>query len=137
MLHYGERKIFELRLFFNHAAWDVTADTRAGYEAAARAAFERVLSLYCDRVERDARDLAFFEPTPEKRNPEHYRWLVGYQAYGWSVNAIADATGKDHAGVHRAIHHTARELGLTPRPAKNYDRSWTAIKIQAFLRNLL
>jgi hypothetical protein len=72
-------------------------------------------------------------PTPELRSPEHLSWLAGYQCCGWSQNAIADATGKDRAGVSRAIHRVAQQIKLTLRPVANNDRRCSAEKIRACL----
>jgi hypothetical protein len=126
------RAIFEPALAPGFPAWDVTAQSRAEYEARARMLFERLLRRYCERCEENARTCGFAR-TPAQHNPKHYRWLAGYQYYGWSKNAIAEATGKDRAGVVRAIQRLAAELELNLRPPSQNDRTWTAAKIRTCL----
>lgn len=127
-----ERHIFEPALALGLPAWDVTTQPRTDYERGVRVLFECMLRRYCDRAEADA-DIADFARAPAQHSPAHYRWLAGYQYCGWSQKTIADAANRDRAGVVRAIHRLAAELGLTLRPAANNDRSWTVARIRTYL----
>jgi hypothetical protein len=114
--------IYEPRLSFDCAAWDVTTTTRSNYEAEARAAFERQLRFYCNLLEEDARR-ARFEQTPEKRNPDHYRWLARNYCLGETPahlwRSLLRNPKRRHPdeptrrAVEKAIHDTARVLGLS------------------------
>lgn len=106
---------FELR------TWDFTDSTRETFEAQARAAFEQALHDYCDDAERKARDLNF-ERVPEKRNPEHFRWLARYQVKGESAGDIwrsLNGDSRSRRAVEKAIRDTASDIGLTLLQPKN------------------
>jgi hypothetical protein len=68
----------------------------------------------------------------------HFFWLAGYQVAGWSQIRIAEAARVDRAAVQRAIHHgLAEQTGLTLRPPKDHDLSWTIERIRAALSYVL
>jgi hypothetical protein len=117
---------------FEYPPWDRNLQSREEYLADLQAASIR----YCDAIEEDAANIGWKRNT-DKRAWEHYRWFAGYQVCGWSQNAIAEATGKDRAGILRAIYAIKKDIDLTCfRPADEYDRNWTPAKIRTSLSDL-
>jgi hypothetical protein len=98
----GKPKPFE----FHAKWWD--RDT-------ARARFEKEFNQYLNDIKNRA---SHFGQAPEKRNPEHYRWLARYQVKGESTVAIWQSLNNDdrrYAAVKKAIRETAMEIGLSRR----------------------
>ena len=113
--------------------WDITGSTRSSFEKQAREQFERTLGEYCDQLEAAARSAGYVR-TKERRNPDHFRWLVGYQVCRFSQNAIADAIGVYRQAVQYAISGLAREIGLTLRPPSASRRTKNAAVLAALNR---
>jgi hypothetical protein len=105
-------------LSFTHRAWEPTMSLRASFESVARTSFENALTAYCNNVERQTR-ASGFEPTPEKRSYEHYRWLAQHQVKGESPaqiwRSLPKGDTRSRRAVEKAIHEIAAEIGLTLR----------------------
>lgn len=88
--------------------WYPTMESEASYRA-------KVESLIQDYKKRCVKDLV---PVPEKRNMEHFEWLVRFQVQGWAYSKIArEYLGDDMLvrTVQDAVKQTAAEIGLTLR----------------------
>jgi hypothetical protein len=102
----------------------VSCDTRPELEALTWdpsritwANFEQELSAYRNRIEASV-SAQGFEKTPDKRNPEHHRWLARYQVKGKSVADIWRSLNGDNRtsrAVEKAVQDTADDIGLTLR----------------------
>jgi hypothetical protein len=114
------------------SAWDPTEKLEATFKTELDQLYENTRDEYCEQVRKAALS-AGYVPNTEFREPEHFRWLAGYQVYGWSQNRIAMAVQKDQAAVSRAINRLAGAIGLTLRPSKENRSSWSAERIRAAL----
>jgi hypothetical protein len=134
--------------------WDRTEKIRADFETEVRERFEAALSNYCDERESEA-EAAGYIRTRERRNPEHFYWLAGYQVCGWSAGRIADALDEPGSrsyesdsppptneerpkrrGVERRIRELAETIGLTLRNSRDYADTQTGQSIRATLIEL-
>jgi hypothetical protein len=134
--------------------WDTTEKIRADFETVARERFEENLRNYCEERENQA-EAAGYVRTRERRYPEHFYWLAGYQVCGWSAGRIADALDEPGSGstesyfrppsneerpmrrgVERQIKELAETIGLNLRNLRDYDPDQTVESIRAALKVL-
>jgi hypothetical protein len=82
---------------------------------------QKLLEKYCTEVERVMGD-AGLKPTPVKRIDQHFEWLARYQIKGESPadiwRSLPQGDNRGRRAVEKAIHDTARAIGLTSRKAK-------------------
>jgi hypothetical protein len=109
--------------------WQPERETKEQASARLYRAIDRHLVAVEERVKAEG-----LKRTPERRSPEHFLWLAGYQVSGWSQNRIAEAVGVDGAAVVRAINTLAKTVGLTLRSPNGNDRTQTVERIRAALR---
>lgn len=69
--------------------WDPRKKTWKEFENFIDKKYEQYQMLYRERSEQFLREQGYVKDK-EKRNLEHFRWLVDYQIKGWSAREIAD-----------------------------------------------
>jgi hypothetical protein len=110
----------ETQISFNTRHWNPLTETIAAAE-------KRITSAFIKQLRQELKEkkklcqTAGFKKTPEKRNQEHFKWLVYYQMEKWSLRQIADwceengkLVGEDT--ISKAIHSVAELIGLPLRP---------------------
>lgn len=97
--------------------WEPVYETRAEARASVMEGFGRILDDLLDEIEGIHRDHGS-GPTPVKRHPEHFDWLVHYQVLGHSQGWIRDhlAPSVSRQAIAKAIRETAEQIGLDIRP---------------------
>lgn len=82
----------EDKFSFEHHGWELTRHpTRQQFEELIRAALEKTLKDYCDRIEEEAPKYGYVIVPPSKfsRKPHlPYEWLVRYRVQGWTLYKI-------------------------------------------------
>lgn len=101
---------------YNGYGWDPRMYTWNEFEKKLDAAFEKYKKLYRARTENFMRENGYVEGK-EKRNLEHFDWLVRYQIQGWGIGEIADyysANGKiiTEDTISKALRNTANLVGF-------------------------
>ena len=91
--------------------WEPHRETEAGFRAR--------VDDYIQSV-REIATAAAWKPTPEKRSPDHFSWLVRYQAEGWTLERIAqyhqvEKGYPDVPAISKALKSTAALVGLRLR----------------------
>ena len=91
-------------------SWDPTVETWTAFDRRTRAALED----YRTRTEAKAKQ-AGFQPHPERRNLEHFDWLVQWQVDKLGRKEIAQRANVSEDAVKKAVKRLANEMGLTLR----------------------
>ncbi len=104
---------------FTFDPWDMKEDTWSSYKAKATSAFTAWLDDYKERT----LELRRVEPKAfNKREPQHFVWLVEWQVNELTQDEIAskyqDEEGFAMSSVSEAITKTAALVGLTLRPER-------------------
>lgn len=99
--------------------WDPRNDTWGEFEKKLDAAYKKYKELYRERTEAHLERKGYVEGK-EKRNKEHFEWLVRYQIQNWTVKEIADYYSKDDKilsedTIKKALSNTASMVGLQLR----------------------
>jgi hypothetical protein len=132
--------------------WIVTEETRSEFETKAHERFNENLRNYSEEREAEAKEGKYVR-TLERRNPDHFYWLAGYQVCRWSASKIADALDEPGSGstesyssppsneerpmrrgVEQKIRELAKTIGLKLRNSREYDRAQTVEHIRAALK---
>jgi hypothetical protein len=108
--------------FYSGSGWDPRQDTWTEFEGMLDEAFKKYKKLYRKRTEDFMLKNGYIEGQ-EKRNIEHFQWLVRYQIQGWSIKEIADKYSSldkivSEDVVNKALHNTAKLVGLKLRKRK-------------------
>lgn len=118
------------RFRFDHPGWEPTSDTRTEAAGWIRAAFERDLAAYLDRVEALATERGYI-PTPEKRprydptdadawrRRDPFAWLARVQIDDESCAAIGREAGISERAVQQEVDRLAALIGLARTPRVN------------------
>ena len=83
-----EGKTFTL-MPYSGAAWDPRNETWRGFEDRMDRAYTKYKELYRQRAEDFLLERGYVKGK-EKRNLDHFKWLVHYQVEGWTLRKIAD-----------------------------------------------
>lgn len=107
---------------FRHNGWPIDVKPWETFEKEIRAAFEKQLKEYRERLVRLAKTRGWSAETPEIRKPESYirrfEWLVLYQIKGWKIDSIIDHYSQDrdepydYDTVRKQINDAAKLVGL-------------------------
>jgi hypothetical protein len=105
--------------FLRCEAWDPRNDTWTEFEKMLDAAYKKYKELYRSRTEAYMERLGYIEGK-EKRNLEHFEWLVRYQIQEWEIRNIADHYSKKNKvigedTIQKALKNTAVSVGLKLR----------------------
>lgn len=84
----------EIRGYKNGYSWDPRTETWSEFENKLDKNFYKYKELYKKRTEEYLKKYGYIKGK-EKRNKEHFHWLVRYQIQGWSIKKIADYYSKD------------------------------------------
>jgi hypothetical protein len=130
-------KLAKFRFEFDGIVSILDEKGRSETEAALDAAYLKAKKEFFNKID-DARLLKFWSKTSARREFEAFQWLAGYQIYGWSQRALAEAAGVTQQAANKAIHKLAKEIALEDwlRPPDDHNRDWTAAKIRTRLRTL-
>lgn len=74
---------------YNGRAWDPRTETWKNFEESIDKVFAEYKELYRKRTEEFLLDRGYVKER-EKRNLDHFKWLVHYQVQRWSLREIAD-----------------------------------------------
>jgi len=101
-------------------AWLIDRETRPEATRRIMESCATNLKVYLNRVESLARERGL-KRAKQKRNPEHFEWLVDYQTNEWNHRKIADHYSKNgkiltEDAVGKALRGTAALIGLILRP---------------------
>lgn len=75
-------------------AWDPRNDTWVEFEKMLDSAYKKYKELYRSRTEVYMENMGYLKGK-EKRNLDHFEWLVRYQFQNWSIKEIADYYSKE------------------------------------------
>ncbi|MBP1996921.1 hypothetical protein [Paenibacillus eucommiae] len=109
---------------FSGAGWDPRRETWRDFEEKMDQYYKMYKEAYRARSERFLRERGYVKEK-EKRNYEHFKWLVHYQVQGWNLREIADHynTSKSEVilqedAIFRGIKSTAELVRLPLRIGK-------------------
>lgn len=99
--------------------WDPRTTTWSDFEKSMDSAYKKYKKLYKERTKSYMAENGYVEGT-QKRNKEHFEWLVRYQIQGWSIQEIADfySTEKKTLAedtIRKGLSATAKVLDLKIR----------------------
>ncbi|WP_144514287.1 hypothetical protein [Bacillus thuringiensis] len=100
-------------------AWDPRDEPWSEFEKNLDIAFRQYKNLYKNRTESYIKNLGYIEGK-EKRNREHFEWLVRFQIQGWTIKEIADYYSEEEKvlgedTIKKALHCTSNIIGITLR----------------------
>ena len=96
--------------------WDPFHESRAAAKQQLMKLLEVALDQFLDGIEKPWKSTCYI-PTPVKRHPEHFDWVVHYQVLGRSYGTIQKtlAPGVSRQAIAKAVKETAELIGLTLR----------------------
>lgn len=113
----GEKE--KIRGFVFGDGWDPRMDTWSEFEENIDALYKKYKELYKARTESYMEEQGYIEGK-QKRNKNHFEWLVRYQIQEWSIKEIADHYSKENTilaedTIKKALISTAKLLDLEIR----------------------
>lgn len=112
----------------SEAFWDIKPLVLRWYPTIeSRKAFEERVKQALDEKEAELWRQGY-EPTPEKRNTEHFAWLALYRVKGLTFREIADlyydSSGKvlGEGAIRKGVEQAADAAGIAPRRGKTKNR---------------
>lgn len=118
-LHGKNQEYLEHLYPWKGKGWDPRVDSWQEFEKEIDMAYNAYKKAYRARTELFMKENGYLVG-PEKRNIEHFQWLVRYQLQGWKVSQIADVYSKkgkiiSEDAVYKALKCTAALVGITLR----------------------
>jgi hypothetical protein len=113
----------EDKFSFEHYGWELTKyPTREKFEELIRAAFEKALKAYCDRIEEEAPKYGYvIVPPPKFARKPHlpFEWLVRFKVQGWTLYKInkeyhPNSSADNRARIKEGINYAAALVGFQP-----------------------
>ncbi|KAF6625244.1 hypothetical protein H6F38_27150 [Paenibacillus sp. EKM208P] len=109
--------------------WDPRKETWKEFEGLIDTYYEQYKNLYRERTEQFLQERGYVKDK-EKRNLEHFKWLVDYQIKGWTLKEIADHYSKvrseiiNEDTIFHGIKNTANLVLVHLRSSKNRQDTW-------------